>query len=99
MQIYFQFCETGRRKNYCNTCRLAFNYAKPEDQKPTATNADLLLIMRNLKSKKQLQKNADLLLIMRNLKTKKHLQQIQIYFYLCETLKITKTETNANFLL
>ena len=27
----------------------------PEDQKTTATNADLLLIMRNLKTKKQLQ--------------------------------------------
>ena len=38
----------------------------PEDQKTTATNAYLLLIMRNLKSKKQLQKNADLLLVMRN---------------------------------
>ena len=27
----------------------------PEDQKTTATNADLFLIMRNLKTKKQLQ--------------------------------------------
>ena len=36
---------------------------------------------------------------MRNLKTKKHLQQFQIYFYLCETLKTTKTETNADFRL
>ena len=34
---------------------------------------------------------------MRNLKTKKHLQQIQLYFYLCETLKKQKTETNADF--
>ena len=28
---------------------------KPEDQKTTATNLDLLLIMRNLKTKKHLQ--------------------------------------------
>ena len=28
---------------------------KPEDQKTTATNADLLLIMRNLETIKQLQ--------------------------------------------
>ena len=51
--------------------KLTSNNAKPEDQKTTATNLDLLLIMRNLK-------------------TKKYLQQIQIYFYLCETLKSTK---------
>ena len=37
-----------------------------EHQKTTASNIDLLLIMRNLKTKKQLKKNADLLLIMRN---------------------------------
>ena len=52
----------------------------PEDQKTTATNADLLLIMRNPEDQKTTATNADLLLIMRNLKTKKQLQEMQIYF-------------------
>ena len=34
--------ETATKSNYNN---LAFNYAKPEDQKATVINADLLLIM------------------------------------------------------
>ena len=44
---------------------------KPDDQKTTATNADLLLIMRIPEDEKTTASNADLLLIMRNLKTKK----------------------------
>ena len=42
----------------------------PDDQKTTATNADLLLIMRNAEDQKATGTNADLLLIMRALKTK-----------------------------
>ena len=34
---------------------VTLNFAKPEDEKTIATTADLLLIMRNLKTKKQLQ--------------------------------------------
>ena len=41
------------------------NYEKPEDQKTTATNSDLLLIMRNPEDQKTAT-NADLPLIMRN---------------------------------
>ena len=48
----------------------------PEDQKTTATNADLLLIMPKPEDQKTTATNLDFLLIMRNLKTKKQLQQI-----------------------
>ena len=50
-----------------------------EDQKTTATNADLLLIIAKPEDQKTTAK-LDLLLIMRNLKTKKQPQQMQIYF-------------------
>ena len=53
---------------------------KTEDQKTTATNADLFLIKRNTEAPKTTARNADLLLIIRILKPIKQLKQIQIYF-------------------
>ena len=43
------------QKNNCNKCIFTFNYAKPEDKKNNCKSLDLLLIMRNMKTKKQLQ--------------------------------------------
>ena len=56
-----------------------------DDQKTTATNADLLLIMRNVEDQKATATNADLLLIMRN-------PADLLYFQLCETLKTKKQQ-------
>ena len=52
----------------------------PEDQKTTATNADLTFNYAKPEDQKTTATNADLLLIMRNLNSKKQLQQMQIYF-------------------
>ena len=62
MQISFNLCDLLQQLQI---------YIYAEDQKTTATNADLLLIMRNQKKTTAA-------------------TELQIYFYLCETLKTKK---------